>query len=75
MYKRQVVLAGILGGVLAGSSYVLTSQRFLRAVNKAAQNDMGPLQKLAQGSEIGSPEAQEILRLLAAQQGAAMSVE
>lgn len=71
----QVVLAGILGTVLTGASYALTSQRFLRAVNKAAQNDMGPLQKLAQGSEIGSPEAQEILRLLAAQQGAKMSVE
>jgi hypothetical protein len=67
---QDLALAGGLATVLAGSSYLLTSKPFLRAVNRAAKKDLGPLQKIAAGEgKLGSAEAKEILRVLGASTG------
>lgn len=67
---QDVALAGGLATALAGSSYLLTSKPFLRAVNRAAKKDLGPLQKIATGEGmLGSAEAKEILRVLGASTG------
>ena len=67
---QDVALAGGLATALAGSSYLLTSKPFLRAVNRAAKKDLGPLQRIATGEgKLGSAEAKEILRVLGASTG------
>lgn len=67
---QDIALAGGLAATMAGSSFLLTSKPFIRAVNKAAKKDLGPLQRIAAGEgKLGSAEAKEILRVLGASTG------
>jgi len=58
----------IAGAVNAASGLALTSKPFLKGLNRAAKNDLGPLRKIAQGDGMFSSDAQTVLRILAAQQ-------
>ena len=51
-----------------GGAAILTNKTFLKALNAAAKNDMGPLQRLAGGEGFIAAEASTILRTLAAQE-------
>ena len=67
---QDVALAGGLASALAGSSWLLTYKPMLKAINRAAKKDLGPLQRIAAGEgKIGSAEAKEILRVLGASTG------
>mgnify|MGYP003117690850 CR=1 FL=1 len=67
---QDVALAGGIATALSGASFLLTSKPFIRAVNRAAKKDLGPLQKIAASEgKLGSAEAKEILRVLAATSG------
>jgi len=58
----------IAGAVNAASGLALTSKPFLKGLNAAAKNDLGPLRRIAQGDGMFSADAQTVLRMLAAQQ-------
>tara|TARA_R110000796_G_scaffold215422_1_gene331415 strand:+ start:1152 stop:3086 length:1935 start_codon:yes stop_codon:yes gene_type:complete len=58
----------IAGAVNAASGLALTSKPFLRGLNAAAKNDLGPLRRIAQSDGIFSADAQTVMRMLAAQQ-------
>ena len=67
---QDLALAGGLASVLAGSSWLLTYKPMLKAINRAAKKDLGPLQRIAAGEgKLGSAEAKEILRVLGASTG------
>ena len=63
--------AAIIGAVLASGAAagkIISSPMFLKALNKASKNDMGALQKIAQGSSETAVEAKRVLGLLSANQ-------
>jgi len=66
----DLTMAAALATTLTTSSFLLTSKPFLKAVNRAAKKDLGPLQRIATGEgKLGSAEAKEILRVLGASTG------